>query len=122
MIPRQKPERIPEILSHCHGAFLSFTDTELWEKTIPAKLQSYMACGMPIIAADRGETKRIIEEACCGVCCEIGDSNGLAESIAGVMEGDLEKMGRNSRDYCERHYKKEVLMDEMDAYFASFLR
>lgn len=97
-------------------------DTELWEKTIPAKLQSYMACGMPIIAADRGETKRIIEEACCGVCCEIGDSNGLAESIAGVMEGDLEKMGRNSRDYCERHYKKEVLMDEMDAYFASFLR
>ncbi len=122
MIPRQKPERIPEILSHCHGAFLSFTDTELWEKTIPAKLQSYMACGMPIIAAARGETKRIIEEACCGVCCEIGDSNGLAESIAGVMEGDLEKMGRNSRDYCERHYKKEVLMDEMDAYFASFLR
>lgn len=35
----------------------------LFEKTIPAKLQSYMACGMPIIASANGENKRIVAEA-----------------------------------------------------------
>ena len=49
--------------------------------TIPAKLQSYMACGMPVIAAASGESKRVIEEAECGICSPSGDEEALAESI-----------------------------------------
>ena len=56
MIPRQPAEKIPVLLRACDAAFLSFQDAELWTMTIPAKLQSYMACGMPIIAAAQGET------------------------------------------------------------------
>ena len=51
------------LLSACDAAFVSFTDNDLWKKTIPAKLQSYMACGKMIIAAAGGETRRIIGEA-----------------------------------------------------------
>lgn len=81
MIPRQSAERIPEFLAMCDAAFLSFQDNALWRKTIPAKLQSYMACGMPVIASASGETKRIIEKAQCGICCKIGDAEKLAEGI-----------------------------------------
>ena len=62
-VARQPAEKIPVLLSACDVAFISFADDELWKMTIPAKLQSYMACGMPIIAVADGETKRIIEEA-----------------------------------------------------------
>lgn len=117
MIPRQDPEVIPYILSCCDAAFLSFQATKLWEMTIPAKLQSYMACGMPVIAAARGETERIIKEAECGVCCKIGDAEGVVKAIGKMMKADLEKMGNNSRKYALAHFGKEKLMDEMDKYF-----
>lgn len=117
IIPRQPAERIPEILAVCDGAFLSFMDTELFEKTIPAKLQSYMACGMPVLAAAKGETERIIREARCGICCPIGDSRACGEAVKKLMEGGLEEMGKNGREYCERHFGKKMLMDEIDGFF-----
>lgn len=117
MIPRQPAERIPELLAASDAAFLSFKNEKLWEMTIPAKLQSYMACGMPIIAAARGETKRIIEEAECGVCCEIGDAQELAAAVRKIEKCVLERMGGKSRAYFEKCFDKEKLMDEIEEYF-----
>ena len=116
MIPRQKPEEIPKLLACCDAAFLSFSDEELWEKTIPAKLQSYMACGMPIIAAAKGEAERVIKEAECGKCCEIGNIEGVLKCIKKMMGSDLYFMSRNSRMYFEKYYKKDILMNKMDEW------
>ena len=118
IIPRQRAERIPELLSVCDAAFLSFKDDPLWTKTIPAKLQSYMACGLPVIASAEGETRRIIEEAKCGICCGIGNAAELAEGIKRLRQMDLKAMGENSRTYCENYFDKKQLMDQMDKYFA----
>jgi glycosyltransferase involved in cell wall biosynthesis len=117
MIPRQPAERIPELLCSCDVAFLSFMNTELFEMTIPAKLQSYMACGLPILAAASGETKRIIEEAKCGACSKIGDSKSLANSIKSIMKADTKTMSINSRDYFTFHFEKKKLMNYIDKYF-----
>ena len=117
MVQRQPAERIPELLSACDAAFLSFQNDELWTMTIPAKLQSYMACGMPVIAAAQGETKRIIEEAQCGVCSRIGDAEELSLKIKDMMNTDLVEMGRKSREYFKEHFDKKKLMDQMDEYF-----
>lgn len=117
MIPRQPAERVPELLSVCDAAFLSFMDTKLFEMTIPAKLQSYMACGMPVIASASGETKKIIEEAGCGICCKIGDPKALAKAIKVMETTDLTTTKINSRNYFEEHFDKEKLMDEIDKYF-----
>ena len=117
MIPQQPPENIPKLLACCDAAFLSFSNHKLWEWTIPAKLQSYMACGKPIIASANGETARIIKEADCGLCCKPGDSKELAETIALVLsknQEELDRMGTNGRVYCESHYNKVKLMDKMD--------
>lgn len=121
MIPRQPAERIPELLAACNAAFLSFQDDELWAKTIPAKLQSYMACGMPIIASAQGETERVIEESGCGVCCEIGDAEALSRDIIHLVNADLTEKGRLSREYFKSHFDKKMLMDEMEEYFAKHL-
>ena len=82
--------------------------------TIPAKLQSYMACGMPIIAAAKGETERVIREAECGICCPIGDSKKLAEGIRKIAGSDLKAMSVNGQAYCREHFNKAELMDRMD--------
>lgn len=116
MVPRQPAERIPEILAACDAAFLSFQDDELWSKTIPAKLQSYMACGMPVIASARGETVRVIEEAECGFCSEIGDAEGLASNIRNALKIDIADLGIKSREYFEKFFDKQKLMNEMNGY------
>jgi len=79
-----------------------------------------MACGMPIIAAAQGETRRIIEEADCGMCCNIGDTNALADLIRTMKSVDLSELGLNSRKYCEEHFNKNNLMDEMNNYFNEY--
>lgn len=117
MVQRQPAERIPALLAACDAAFLSFQDAELWTMTIPAKLQSYMACGMPIIASASGETKRIIEEAQCGFCCTLGDAEELSKIIRKMASADLYEMGLRSRQYFEEHFDKQMLMDQMEEYF-----
>ena len=116
LLPRVQSTLVPEILSAVDAGFISFNKTPLWEMTIPAKLQSYMACGKPIIASASGETKRIIEEAQCGICTEIGNAEALAEGIRKIMTSDISRLGKNSRSYFEAHFDKKILMDEMDKY------
>lgn len=117
MTGRQPTSRIPYFLGCCDVAFVSFSDNEIFRQTIPAKMQSYMACGMPILASAAGETARIVEEAQCGLCSAIGDAEDLVRAIRQMkaMPGDrLRQMGLNSRNYCRQHFSKQLLMDEMD--------
>ena len=117
LISRKPAEEIPKYLCSCQAAFVSFMDNELFAKTIPAKLQSYMACGMPIVASAIGETERIIQDADCGVCVKIGDVESLALAIDELLnKEDIAILGANAKSYFDKHFNKEILMDEMDKY------
>lgn len=116
----RKPSReIPKYIACCDVAFVSFAANELFAKTIPAKLQSYMACGIPILAVADGETRRIVEEAACGIVCRLGDAEGLADGIVRFMElpeGVARGMGERALQYAGEAFDKGRLMDEMDRY------
>lgn len=120
LLGRKKPEEIPGYLALCDAAFISFADDPLFEMTIPAKLQSYMACGMPIIAVASGETKRIIENAQCGSCCEFGDVEKLLNIIVQIKndsKGLLLELSNNAMKYCNINYQKDYLMDMLQNGF-----
>ena len=103
-------------MAWCDVAFLSFMDTSLFKMVIPAKLQSYLACGMPIVASASGESERIIQEAGCGICSYIGKADSLADAIKKMIQKrpELKYMGSNGRRYYERHFEKKQLMDEFE--------
>lgn len=122
MIPRVQAEKIPEILSACDAGFISFNDADLWKKTIPAKLQSYMACGKAIIASASGETQRIINEADCGICSPLGNFEALAENIKKLINSNIKLLGQNARKYFENHFNKKILMDEMDKFIGEYIK
>ena len=120
LLGRKKPEEIPGYLALCDAAFISFADNPLFEMTIPAKLQSYMACGMPILAAANGETKRIIEEAECGVCCEYGQYHKLKDNIEEYIKiKDIQspKCAQNSINYSEKKFDKECILEELETFW-----
>lgn len=121
---QKRPEEIPAILAGADAAYLSFSNKPLFQMTLPAKLQSYMACGMPIIASAGGEARRIIEDAACGLCCETGNAAALADTITAFMalpEHVRAGMGLRAREYAGKHFLKSRLMDEMDGFFSAAL-
>ena len=119
-IPKQPAIRIPEFLAASDAAFLSLKDSPLFAMTIPAKLQSYMACGIPNIASATGETEKIIKESNSGLCSLPGNVEELASNIIRLSEmskEELEKLGSNAREYYEAHFNKQLLLDKIDRYF-----
>lgn len=118
LLGRKKPEEVPEYLAWCNVAFLSFADNPLFEKTIPAKLQSYMACGMPILAVAGGETKRIVETAECGIVCGFGNVDEIVEAVKKMMNDAAvcRKMAENARVYNQTYFDKKKLLNQMETY------
>ena len=49
--------------------------------TVPGKIQSYMACGKPIIAALDGEGNRLVTESGAGIVSSSEDPAALAKSV-----------------------------------------
>lgn len=116
-IPQQSPQIIPDILAHADAAFVSFANKPLFAMTIPAKLQSYMACGMPILAAAGGETAQVIIDAGCGLICNAGDAEALTDNIKKMIEvsdDTIVQWSNNAKEYADRYYNKMQLMDVMD--------
>lgn len=121
-IPKQPANRIPEFMAACDAALLSLTDSPLFAMTIPAKLQTYMACGIPSIASAAGETETIIIESNCGVCSMPGNAEELAKKVielASKDQDELRHLGRNARKYYEENFDKQGLLDRMDHYFGN---
>ena len=120
LIDRQPPQDVPRLLSACDAAFISFMDNALFANTIPAKLQSYMACAMPILASACGETERILREASCGICCPIGDEQALAQAILrmkAMPQEQLRAYGEASRAYYEQTFSKQTVTDQLLSIF-----
>lgn len=123
-IKKQSANRIPKFLAASDAAFLSLADNWLFEMTIPAKVQSYMACGIPIIASASGETEKIINESNCGLCSKPGNINELADYIiemSNKSKEELNQLGNNARKYYIENFDKQVLLAKMDKYFETKL-
>lgn len=90
-------------------------------RTLPGKIQSYMAAGKPIIGAIDGETEKIIDESGCGYVSKAGDSEALARNIMRFCMLDEDKkreFGRLSRQYYKDHFDRKTHIDNMEKYLS----
>ncbi|MCF0248183.1 MAG: glycosyltransferase family 4 protein [Synergistes sp.] len=118
-VKMQPAERIPDFMSVCDAALISLAGNEIFAMTIPSKLQSAMACGIPLIISADGEIQKICEESGAGVYCNAGDPNSLAEKIIELLSQSperLSQMGKNARKYFLENYEKKMLLKKMDAF------
>ncbi len=108
---------IPSIVSKVDSLFLSLKSDVIFSKTIPAKLQTYMALGKPIIGVLSGEGAKLIVDSDCGIVEENYNYEELAKKInsfASKNSSELIKKGENAKKYYSKHFsslirKKEIL-------------
>lgn len=116
-IERQPPEKIKKYMALSDASLVLLSNHELFELYIPAKVQSSLACGTPIVGSISGETKRIIDEAEIGYCSEAGDMEGLYHNILEFSNLDKTQrllMKENALRYYNDHFEKEKLMDKLE--------
>lgn len=116
---RKPPEEMPRYYAMADAMLVTLTADPLISLTLPGKVQTYLAAGKPILAAAVGEIPRVISEAECGYCAAAGDAGGLAEIVRQFLrERNWEQLGKNAREYYERHFSKEKFMSILEQELA----
>jgi colanic acid biosynthesis glycosyl transferase WcaI len=81
MMGRHPVERMPSFFKHANALLVSLKDEPIFAMTIPGKLQSYLAAGIPVVAMLNGEGAELVEGSCAGLVCPAGDHAGLAAAV-----------------------------------------
>ena len=117
VLGRKPMEDMPKYFSRADALLVTLTKDELFKITVPAKVQSYMASGKPIIGCISGEGKKLIEEANCGFTCEAEDYKYLSEIVLKIDKMDkskLNKFGLNALNYFNDNFDREIVLDNME--------
>ena len=99
---------------------MSLKKSEIFYRTIPGKLQSYLACSKPIIGSIDGIASNIINESNSGFCSPAEDYKELSNIIIkflNLTEDKKQKLGKNALNYYNEHFKKEKLLKELENIF-----
>ncbi len=116
------PEEMPKFFSHADALLVSLKKSKIFSLTIPAKIQSYLACGKPIIASLDGSGAKIVHEAKCGLISPAEDSIELSKVIKQIISMDknhLAEMGKNGRSYYEKEFDRKFLLKRLEKIFSS---
>lgn len=87
------------------------------EAVVPARLQSYMSAGRPVLAMIGCGGADIIEESQCGYAVSAGDSNALISVIKEKVLTDREgfiNMGENGREYYNKYFRMDKCIDNLE--------
>lgn len=109
-------EKANRYIHYADCAYLSFQKNKLFDMTLPAKLQSYMACGTPILAAAGGESARVVRENSCGVVT-MQEPEALAEGVRKLLSFEEEKlwmMRENARSAYAELFEMGKLISQLE--------
>ena len=116
---RHPLEMMPKFFSLADALLVTLKNEPIFSLTIPAKIQSYLACGRPIIAALDGEGARVINDAEAGFTCQTESPDALAQIVLKMYETskfDRESMGAKGRAYYETHFDRDMLLNKLERW------
>ena len=119
MLGRYPLERMPAFFKHASALLVSLKDEPIFAMTIPGKLQSYLAAGIPIVAMLNGEGAEVVRNYQSGLTCAAGDHAGLAAAVLNLSEMTNEErgaMGRNGLKASASEFDRTALMNQLEEW------
>ena len=124
LMGRYPLEAMPEFYSQADVMLLPLKKEEVDSLTIPAKIQSYLACGKPVLGMLDGEGADIINESGAGLTCPAGTPKLLARNILQMYSMDqveLNKFGDNAITYYTNNFDRNLIIDRFERLFQSVI-
>jgi len=116
---RHPLEAMPAFFACADALLVTLKKEPVFALTIPSKVQAYLACARPVIAALDGEGARIVAEAAAGFTCPAEAPAALAEAVLkmSVMpRNEREQMGLSGRRYYAANFDRDVLLDKLERW------
>jgi colanic acid biosynthesis glycosyl transferase WcaI len=113
--------RMPSFFRHADAMLVCLKDEPIFRMTIPSKLQSYLAAGLPIVGMLTGECAELIERSGAGLTCRASDARGLAEAIrklAAMPEPERAEMRRRALALSEAEFDRNRLISRLESWLA----
>lgn len=113
-------ERMPSFFRAADALLVSLKREPVFAMTIPGKVQSYLAAGVPLVAMLDGEGARVINQLGAGLTCPAGDGAALAERIQMLADMDPVRrkvLGHAAREGSEREFGRKRLIDGLVEQF-----
>lgn len=116
---RKPVEDMPKYYALADAMLITMFDNNMISKTLPGKVQTYMAAGKPIIGSINGETMRVINEAECGICCEAESPKGLSECVLKFVDSfEKIRFAERARSYYKCNFTKDKFMKDLQKYLS----
>ncbi|NLT87313.1 MAG: glycosyltransferase family 4 protein [Pseudomonas lactis] len=120
LLGRHPLEEMPSLFACADALLVSLKTNDVFEKTIPGKVQAYLASGKPILGMINGEAARVIDESGAGLSCPSGDAMALARitlELATTSSEERARMGNFGREYYLENYSKPTLLARLEQLF-----
>lgn len=119
----QRPvESMPGYFSAADVLLVTLRADAVFALTVPSKVQSYLACGRPIVASINGEGAEVVRESGAGLACPAEDPEQLAEAVTSLFRMPRDKrhaMGRNGRAYFEKNFERDLVIGKIEQLMIS---
>lgn len=127
LLGRHPEETMPGFFAQADALIVSLRDSEIFSRTVPYKVQCYMACGRPILAAVGGEGARVVTAAGAGITAPPSNPEALAAAITRLMDlpvAERQAMGERARRYYDANYSAGQVYGDLEAWLheASMMR
>lgn len=122
MLGRYPVERMPSFYMHANALLVSLKDEPIFSMTIPGKLQSYLAAGIPVLAMLNGEGAAVVESANAGLSCAAGDAAALSDAVlklVNMSSDERDVMGRNGLDVTLREFDRNTLINQLELWMTN---
>ncbi|ONH56722.1 Glycosyltransferase involved in cell wall bisynthesis [Pseudomonas cedrina] len=120
LLGRHPLEEMPGLFACADALLVSLKTNDVFEKTIPGKVQAYLASGKPILGMINGEAAHVIEASGAGLACPSGDATALARITLELASTDADeriRMGKSGREYYLANYSKPTLLARLEQLF-----
>ncbi|ELC8456934.1 glycosyltransferase family 4 protein [Clostridium perfringens] len=117
LLGRKPAKDMPKYFSSSDGLIVTLKNEEILKVTLPAKVQSYMAAGKPIIAAISGEGSRTIKESKSGLVGEAEDYKALYENVIKLYdmnENERICIGNNGKEFFKENFTRDKLLNQLE--------
>lgn len=108
-------KEMPRFYDLADAFLITMVDNEVVNSTLPAKVQSYMLAGKPILGAIGGEVKEVINDARCGLCCDALDYENFAKIILEASKSKkINEWSKNSYEYYKNNFDKDKCIKKLE--------
>ena len=121
LLGRHPLERMPSFVRGAGALLVSLKAEPIFAMTIPGKVQSYLAAGLPLLGMLDGEGARVIDEAAAGLTCRAGDGRALAEAVLALHHlspRERSAMGERGRAYGRSEFDRAALITRLEHWLA----